>query len=342
MDKNEENSLFSFIPINSSITFKKVPLLIPQIKEILEKYKNVKNLIEPCFFYDIHTNQFIFINGLIIIILNTKCKIKTFSRIVIKEKINYISVEQNNKYIVYTTFDHKCKITDLQDMHMIDYNNSDKGQFIGGFFIPYKNPKKQHSYITICMISKTNILISKINKIKNIRNDYQYVRKKLFISDKMNIINYNFNSLFKMLLIIKEDPYSYCLYNLKSKHCYNVQLTLFCGDKPDIILNPSSSKLYLQNLYKKLYLIHLNGSEIEIFRLNNLKECKESKKIFINRNNLNPDHQNINIQFYNNFIIIYTENKISLYDLKNNKVDSILFSLDIDRKIYDDIFMKSQ
>lgn len=338
MEKNDENSLFSFIPQNSSITYKKIPLLTPQIKEILDKYKNVKNLIKPCFFYDVHTNQFIFINGLIIIILDTKCKIKNFSRIVIREKIYSISVESDNKYIICITYDYKSKIIDLLDIQEINYSNSDKGQYIGGFFIPHKNPQKPHSYTTICMISKTNFVISKINKFKDQRNNYQYVRKKLFVSDNMNIYDYNFNSVFKILLIIKIKPYSYCLYNLKSKHCYSAQLSLFFGNKPDIVLTPNLSKLYLRNLYKKLYLIHLNTIEIEIFRLNNLGEQKKPKKISINKNILKSEHNNINIQFYNNLIILYTEKEINIYDLKNKKIDSILFSLTIDQKIYENIY----
>ena len=90
MDKNDV-SLFSFNQETSFIIYKKVCLLTPEIQAISNQRKSQK--LTASFFYDKYTNQFIYINGEIIILLDTKCKMKTFSRIKFEEKIKTITVE---------------------------------------------------------------------------------------------------------------------------------------------------------------------------------------------------------------------------------------------------------
>ncbi len=91
-------------------------LLTPEIQAISNQRKSQK--LTASFFYDKYTNQFIYINGEIIILLDTKCKMKTFSRIKFEEKIKTITVEYNNKYILITTFDYKLYIINLQDLEL--------------------------------------------------------------------------------------------------------------------------------------------------------------------------------------------------------------------------------
>ena len=86
-------------------------LITPEIQKLQEQISKNNNsnnnnkIYKPSFFYDKYTNQFLYINGEVVIILDTKCKMKTFSRTTIKEKIKSISIEYNNKYVLYNTFD---------------------------------------------------------------------------------------------------------------------------------------------------------------------------------------------------------------------------------------------
>ena len=84
------------------------------------------------------------------------------------------------------------------------------------------------------MISRTYFNISRIKKRKNTYNDFDYYCNKSFVSNKMNIINYEFNHIFKVLLIIKAEPMSYCIYNLKSKSCYKTPIKNYQAVKKKI------------------------------------------------------------------------------------------------------------
>ena len=88
--ENNDVSLFSFDQETSFITYIKVPLISPQIQAISNQLKSELNA--RSFFYDKYTNQFLYTNGEIIIIIDTKCKLKLFSRINVGEKIDKIAV----------------------------------------------------------------------------------------------------------------------------------------------------------------------------------------------------------------------------------------------------------
>ena len=335
MNLEDNNSIFSFIPEKSFITYKKVPLISPDIKKLQEQMIKNNNIYKPSFFYDKYTNQFIYINGEVVIILDTKCKMKTFSRIIIKEKIKSISIEYNNKYVLYNTFDCKSFIINLLDLNIIECFENNKAKYLGGFFIPYKTENKEHDYFILCMISRTYFNISRIKKRKNSYNDFEYFNKKSFISNKMKIVEFDFNHIFKILLIIKSEPMSFCLYNLKSKNCYKTPIIINC-----IKLNENETKLYLQNIYKKLYLIKLTDSVIQVYRLKNLKEIKQPLEInYINNEKNKIKVKHIYLQFYNNLIIVYSENYIKIYDIKN-KNNYEIFSLELYNKEYNNIFYK--
>ena len=338
MINNEENNIFSFINEESFISYKKVPLITYEIKQLKDTIIQKKNSFKPSFFYDKYTNQFIYINGEAIIILDSKCKIKAFSRITIEQKIKSLSVEYNNKYIVYTSYDFKSFIINLVDLDILDCFENKKVQYLDGFFIPHKRENKEHDYFILCMITRTYFNISRIVKRKNKYNSFDYSSKKTFLSNKMKIIDFNFNHIFKLLLIIKADPISFCLYNLKSKYCYKTPITI-----KNKILNKKDSKLYLQNIYNKLYLINLYNPFIEVYRLNNLNELKEPLKIPFNKEkNKKIKIKNISLQFYNNLIIVYMENFIKIYDIKSKINSHELFTLNLLNKEYFDFFYKAR
>ena len=337
MKKNNENSLFSFIPEASSIIYKKINSLTPDIKSLNEKIKSKNMPFKPSFFYDKYTNQFLYINGEDVIILDTKFEIKTFSRINVNEKVKSISIEYNNKYILYTTYNYKSMIINLLDLEAIECFENKKAQYLGGFFIPYKNPQKEHDYFILCMVSRKYFNISRIKISNDQHNELQYMSNKPFVSNNMKIIDYNFNHIFKLLLIIRDDPYSFCFYNLKSKCTYKVPIIL-----NNIKIIEKESKLYLENIYKKLYLIHLLDSVIEVYRLNDLKEIKEPLKINYNINKNKVKIKNIFLQFYNSLIFIYMENFIKIYDIKSKNNNYEIFNLKITKDQFYDTFYKAR
>ena len=327
MNKNDV-SLFSLSQETSFIIYKKVFLLTPEIQAISNQRKSQKLIAS--FFYDKYTNQFIYINGEIIIILDTKCKMKTFSRIKLEEKIKTITVEYNNKYILFTTFDFKLNIINLQDLEYVDFSFNKKAEYTGGFFIKYKRPEKAHDYFIVCLMTKNNFHIKRILKTKNeYYNSFKYSIKTNYISNKMKILDYDFNPVFKVLLIIKSNPFSFVLFNLKSKSCYNVSLIINIENLQD-----NEYKLYLQQIYKKLYLIHLdNKNFINIYRLNNIKKMKSPLKIKYN-NKDDVKLADIKLQFYNNLIILYKPNFIKIYDIKSKIINYEISIIDISEKDY--------
>ena len=158
--ENNDVSLFSFDQETSFITYIKVPLISPQIQAISNQLKSELNA--RSFFYDKYTNQFLYTNGEIIIIIDTKCKLKLFSRINVGEKIDKISVEYNNKFMLLTTFDNNLKIFDLQESQSVDFSGYKKAKYTGGFFIDYKRTKKNHNYFIVCLMTLENFYIKRI------------------------------------------------------------------------------------------------------------------------------------------------------------------------------------
>ena len=82
-EKNDASLISTINRETSFITYKKVQLMTKEIQTISkqnEKKSKNANKIKNNFFYDKYTNQFIYINDEVIVILDTKCKMKTFSR----------------------------------------------------------------------------------------------------------------------------------------------------------------------------------------------------------------------------------------------------------------------
>ena len=311
--ENNDVSLFSFDQETSFITYIKVPLISPQIQAISNQLKSELNA--RSFFYDKYTNQFLYTNGEIIIIIDTKCKLKLFSRINVGEKIDKIAVEYNNKFMLLTTFDNNLKIFDLQESQSVDFSGYKKAKYTGGFFIDYKRPKKNHNYFIVCLMTLENFYIKRISKIKNENsNSFKYIIKHNYISNKMKILNYDFNPIFKILLITKLKPISFVIFNLKSKSCYGTQIKIDIEN-----IKEYEYKLYLQQIYQKLYLIYLdNKNSINIYRLNNINKMKSPQNTrrirYYNKEDIKI--RNVKLQFYNNLIILYMPGFIKIYDIK--------------------------
>ena len=200
---------------------------------------------------------------------------KAFSRIKLEEEVKTVSVEYNNKYILLTTIGYKLHIINLLDLEEVDCNIYKKAEYIGGFIIPYKNPEKKHDYFIVCLMSKNTFNIKRITKIKGFfDNSFKYKNKSNYISNKMKILDYEFNPVFKILLIIKSNPISFVLFNLKSKSCYRISIIINIDN-----IKENEYKLYMQQIYQKLYLIYLDNSNyINIYRINNLKKIQFKNK----------------------------------------------------------------
>lgn len=330
-EKNDASLISSINQETSFITYKKVQLITPEIltlsKQTEKKSKNA-NKIKNNFFYDKYTNQFIYINGEVIVILDAKCKMKTFSRYKIEEEIKSITIEYNNKYMLLITFDYKVIIINLEDSELVKCDIKKKWQYIGGFFIQYKRPEKKHSYFIVCLITKDNFNIKRITKSKgNLDDCFKYSNKTNYISNKMNILDYDFNPVFKVLLIIKSNPITFVLFNLKSKFCYQTPI-LLSSEK----IRENEYQIYLQQIYQKFYLIHLssnNNNIINIHRLNNIKKNKTPRKIKYSKKKEKIDLKNIKLQFYNNLIILYLPNHIKIFDIKTNNTNFEIATLNI-------------
>ena len=316
-ENNEDASLLSSInPETSFITYKKIPLMIPEIEALVKqnekRQKNVGQL-KTKFFYDKYTNQFIYINGEIIIVLNTKCKITTFSRFKIEEEIKSVAIDYNNKYMLITTFDYKVLLISLDDLEIVNCNINKKWQYIGGFFIQHKRPEKQHYYFIICLMTNKTFIIRRVIKTKGfLDNSFKYSNKSNYISNKMTILDYDYNHIFKVLLIIKSNPITFIIFNLKSKNCYNIPVIIEAEN-----IKENEYKLYIQQIYEKLYLIHLDiNNNMNVYRLNNLKKNKVPRIIRYNKKKEKIALKNIKFQFYNNLIFLYMPNYIKIFDIK--------------------------
>jgi len=337
--KENDVSIFSSNQKTSLINYKKIQLMTPDIQSLtnqLKKYSKNNNQIKPLFFYDKYTNQFIFINGEVIIILDTKCQMKTFSRIKLEQEIKSVSVEYNNKYMLFTTFDYKIHLINLEDLEEIDCNINKKWQYVGGFFIKHKRPQKEHDYFIVCLMTVNNFNIKRITKTKDLLdNSFQYSNKHNYISNKMKILDYDFNPVFKILLIIKANPFSTLIFNLKSKNSYRVPIKIEIEN-----LLEQEYKLYLQQIYEKLYLIHFdNKNNINIYRLDILKKLKTPKKILYDASQ-NLEIKNIKFQFYNNLIIIYMPNYIKVFDIKSKNPNYEVAILNLSSNDYNHIINK--
>ncbi len=312
MEKKENENFFDFLPENSIIKYKKFKF----------NYKSIEasnfSLKKSSYQYDIYTQQFIYFINDSIYIFNTKGAVEgtiKYIKYTKFEKISYCNCDQYNKLILIVTEKNKVILIDLKKQHSKEYNTIDMnsgailGIISGGFFIPKigKNKddkKKEGDEYNIGLISNNSYRIVNI-----LLSEGKFQFKNIFVSNKIPITEYYFNNIFNVL-IIRNEYQGFFLINLKNSYCYSSCIEL------NISNVYFTSKFYIQNIYNKLYFIHFTENLIEFYRLNNLKEKKEPKKIRFNKSDKSIDYEFTQIQFYNNLMILYMGDNIRLYDIK--------------------------
>ena len=309
MENKENENFFDFLPENSIIKYKKFKF----------NYKDIEasnfSLKKSNYLYDIYTQQFIYFINDSIYIFNTKGAVEGTIKYTKSEKIRYCTCEKYNNLILLVTEKNKVFLIDLKKQHAKEYNTLDTksgtrlGFISGGFFIPKigKNKddkKKEGDEYNIGLISNNSYRIVNILYSNGI---FQF--KNCFVSEKIPITEYYFNNIFNVL-IIRNEYQGFFLINLKNSHCYSSCIELSINNVY------FTSKFYIQNIYNKLYFIHFTENLIEFYRLSNLKEKKEPKKIKFNKSDKSIDYELTQIQFYNNLMILYMGDNIRLYDIK--------------------------
>ena len=139
-------------------------------------------------------------------------------------------------------------------------------------------------------------------------SNYENTMEKKCLEIPIKTSDYLYNEKYKILILKYENSFTFI--NLKkektlSKPFYNVKIPV-----------QEINKIYLQEIYNKLYLIIVDSSTIKFFELNNINKIEIKKEIQINTNN-------IEIQFLDNLIICYLDDNISIYDIKVKKNELI-------------------
>ncbi len=332
MENKDDDNFFDFLPQNSVITYKKFQFNYKELKISEVSFKKGKYL------YDIYTNQFLyFVNGNICV-FNIKGHLERRIKYTRNEKIRYCTCEKANRYLLLVTEKNKVLIIDFKNEVFAEYNSLDYktgarlGFILGGFFIPKigknkEDKKKDGNEFDIGVISNNSYRIISISQ-----NEGIFHFKNTHISETIPITEYYFNNIFNVL-IIRNEYQGFSLINLKNSYCFNSLIPLNINNV-DLI-----SKFYIHNIYNKLYFIHFCENRLELYRLNNLKEKKEPKKILFNKSGKSIDYEFTQIQFYNNLIILYMGDNIRIYDIKAGQMKKF-GKVDIPQKKVDGFFDK--
>ena len=135
-------------------------------------------------------------------------------------------------------------------------------------------------------------------------SNYENVTEKKYVEIPVKTNDYLYNEKYKILILKYEN--SFTIINLKNdktllKPFYNVKIPV-----------EEINKMYLHEIYNKLYLIIIDSSTIKFFELNNINKIEKKKEIHINT-------KEIEIQFFDNLIICYLDDNISIYDIQMKK-----------------------
>ena len=310
LSKDSTKDPFSFLPKDSILKYEEVQYNIEDITNTKDpKYKE-----KLYFLYDKQSDRFIYFFDSNIYIFNSKGKLEKYTKIELSEPIKIAAVEYNCNFLLLLTKSNQAIISELTNHINENYNNFDKVNLIGGFFIK-RNPNKDNKYCKLCMVNEKNFIISKLYAEKTEKGEVILKRKSFFASKEMKIFNYFYNSDFNVL-IIRIEKCDFILVNLKSKLCYETYIPL-----DHLNNNIMQMSIFLvRNIYHKLYFIHMNSKIIEFYGLKDLKNKKPPKTIQLEFGVYN---QNIKLQFTSNLVIIYNDNNIYIYDIKaktNNKI----------------------
>ena len=316
--RREKNNYIKFITQES-------PVLFDEIHHNLEEVPNSKDskfYDKLYFLYDKQSDRFIYFYNTNIYIFSSKGLLEKTAKVDLLEKVKLAAVEYTCNYMLLLTKSNQGIISDLINNKYENYNIFDKGDFIGGFFIK-RNKERDNRYCKLCMVSNKNFIISTIYTEQADRGGIVFKRKNFFTSKEMRIYNYFYNSDFK-IIIIRIELCNFLVVNLKSKVCYDNLITLNNLNTKDII---PVSMFLVRKIYHKLYFIHMNSKNVEFYKIKDLKNIKQPKLIKLE---LGVNHQNVKLQFTNNLVFIFNENKIYVYDIKS-KLDNNIMTIDYNK-----------
>ena len=215
-------------------------------------------------------------------------------------KFSYFSIDYNNQFCLLIDDKKKAYLINIKNKNnffiSIDgYSNN----FLGGFFIENIDNK-----LLLFIINKNFVAL--INVKKNKKEKFN----KIFFN-KMLIDEFYFNLKF-FILILRWNSKNFYVINFKNKNCVHKIL------KKELYENIYLSKIVLQKIYNKLYLLKIDAKNLVFFKLNNLELMNLGKEIQIPKEqNEVIDVEKINIQFNNNLIYLYFNQKIFIIDLKS-------------------------
>ena len=310
LSKDSTKNPFSFLPKDSILKYEEVHYNIEDFTNTKDpKYKE-----KLYFLYDKQSDRFIYFFDSNIYIFNSNGNLEKYTKIELAEPIKISAVEYNCNFLLLLTKTNKAIISELNNHISVNYDIFDKVNLLGGFFIK-RNPNKDNKYCKLCMVNEKNFIISKLYVDKTEKGETILKRKNFVVSKEMKIFNYFYNSNFNVM-IIRIEKCNFILVNLKSKLCYETYISL-----DHLNNNIMQMSIFLvRNIYHKLYFIHMNSKIIEFYGLKDLKNKKPPKTIQLEFGVYN---QNIKLQFTSNLVIIYNDNNIYVYDIKeksNNKI----------------------
>ena len=224
-------------------------------------------------------------------------------------KFIYFSIDSNNQFCLLVDDKNKAYLINLKNKYnsLISIEGH-SNNFLGGFFVENIDNKILLFIINKHFVALINIKMNKKEKFH-----------KIFYN-KMSIDEFYFNLKY-YILILRSDSKNFNIINFKNNNCIHKIL------KKILYENIVLSKLVLQNIYNKLYLLKIDSNNLVFFKMNNLELMNLGKEIPIPKDqNEVIDIENINIQFNNNLIYLYINQKIYIIDLKskNNYIIAII------------------
>ena len=153
LSKDSTKDPFCFLPKDSILKYEEVQYNIEDITNTKDpKYKE-----KLYFLYDKQSDRFIYFFDSNIYIFNSKGKLEKYTKIELSEPIKIAAVEYNCNFLLLLTKSNQAIISELTNHINENYNNFDKVNLIGGFFIK-RNSNKASSLVTDNIITPLKLL----------------------------------------------------------------------------------------------------------------------------------------------------------------------------------------
>lgn len=251
-------------------------------------------------------------------------------------KITFLSIDQTKAFLVetrdYSTLLFRCL---NQNLYSIIFT-SQKEKLLGAFFLSEGECLEIKKKIVILTESFVTINQVYINCDKEIIFSKEAIYRK-----NITIDNFYYSQQFRILII--KSGLNFFVFNLKNlnniKNIFSFQVKNYLN----------ISKFFLVTLYNKLYFIHLSDNHIQLYKLETLLNIKATKVIYFQNDMTKTTKKlgSIQIQFCDNLIILYCDQSILIYDIKqknnfnigNIELDKSLFPKDNSISIYDDLLV---